>query len=78
MNDLGRAVAYVALFSEIGFVLLITVLVGTLAGYWVDRQLGTLPVFVLVGFAFGTTGGAVASWRLIARFLAQLDESEKR
>lgn len=78
MNDLGRAAAYVALFSEVGIVLLITVLAGTLAGYWVDRQLGTLPVFVLVGFGLGTTGGALACWRLIARFLAQLDESEKR
>ncbi len=78
MNDLGRAAAYVALFSEIGFALLITVLVGTLAGYWVDRQLGTLPVFALIGFGLGTTGGAIAAWRLIARFLAQLDESDKR
>jgi ATP synthase protein I len=77
MNDLGRTSAYVALFSEIGFVLLIAVLAGILAGYWVDRQLGTVPVFVLVGFTVGTTGGAVACWRLIARFLARLDESDR-
>ena len=75
MNDLGKASAYVALFSEIGFVLLIAVLAGVLAGYWLDRQLGTVPVFVLVGFAVGTTSGAVACWRLIARFLARLDAS---
>jgi len=75
MNDVGKASAYVALFSEIGFVLLIAVLAGVLAGYWLDQQLGTVPIFVLVGFAVGTTSGAVACWRLIARFLARLDES---
>jgi ATP synthase protein I len=77
MNDLGRMSAYVALFSEIGFVLLIAVLAGVLAGYWVDRQLGTVPIFVLVGFTVGTVGGAVACWRLISRFLARLDESDR-
>jgi F0F1-type ATP synthase assembly protein I len=77
MSDLGKASAYVALFSEIGFVLLITVLAGVLGGYWLDQRLGTVPIFVLVGFAFGTGGGAVACWRLIARFLAQMDEEDK-
>lgn len=78
MNDLGKASAYIALFSEIGFVLLITVLAGVLGGYWVDQRLGTVPIFVLVGFGIGSTGGAVACWRLIARFLARMDESDKR
>jgi ATP synthase protein I len=76
MNDLGKATAYIALFSEIGFVLLIVVLAGVLGGYWLDQQLGTVPVFVLVGFALGTAGGATACWRLIARFLARLDETD--
>ncbi len=74
MNDLGKATAYVALFSEIGFVLLATVLAGTLGGYWLDLQLGTIPLFVLAGFLLGTLSGAVGCWRLISRFLAQLDE----
>lgn len=77
MNDLGRAAAYVALFSEIGIVLLITVLAGTLAGYWIDLQLKTVPVFVLIGFALGTIAGAVGCGRLMARFLARLDESDR-
>jgi len=77
MNDLGKASAYVALFSEIGFVLLIVVLAGVLGGYWLDQQLGTIPIFALVGFGIGTAGGSVACWRLIARFLAQLDQEDK-
>ena len=63
MNDLGKASAYIALFSEIGFVLLFTVLAGTLAGYWLDQRLGTIPIFVLVGFA---VGGAQRRNRLLA------------
>ncbi|MGD0018721.1 MAG: AtpZ/AtpI family protein [Candidatus Limnocylindrales bacterium] len=78
MNDLGKASAYVALFSEIAFVLLVAVLAGVLGGYWLDQRLGTVPIFALVGFAFGTVGGAVACWRFIAKFLARLDEEDKR
>jgi F0F1-type ATP synthase assembly protein I len=77
MNDPGKTSAFVALFSEIGFVLLATVLVGILAGFWLDQHLGTIPIFILVGFAIGTTSGAVACWRLISRYLASLDEEDK-
>jgi F0F1-type ATP synthase assembly protein I len=78
MSDLGKASAYIALFSEIGFVLLIAVLGGVLAGYWLDQRLNSVPLFVLVGFGLGTAGGSIASWRLINRFLAQLGDDEKR
>ena len=78
MNDLGKASAYIALFSEIAFVLLVAVLAGVLGGYWLDQRLGTIPIFVLVGFAVGTTGGAIGCWRLIARFLARLDDDDRR
>lgn len=73
MNDPGRAGGYLALFSEIGVLLLVTVLAGVLVGYWIDQRLGTLPVFVLVGFFLGLTAGAVGIYRLIARFLARFE-----
>ena len=73
MNGLGRAGAYLALFSEIGFVLLVTVLAGVLAGYWLDKNIGTLPIFALTGFLLGLAAGGVAVYRLITRFLARFD-----
>ena len=69
-----RAWGYFALFSEIGLVLLVTVLVGVLGGYWVDQQLRTLPIFVLVGLFVGLGVGARAVYRLISRFLATFDD----
>jgi len=78
MSDPAKASAYVAVFSEIGFVLLFAVLVGTLAGNWLDQRLGTSPIVALVGFAFGTGSGGLACWRLMTRFIERLDEEDKR
>lgn len=78
MNDQAKASAYVVLFSEIGFVLLFTVLAGTLAGYWLDQRLGTIPILAMVGFAVGTGSGALACWRLMAQFIKRLDEEDRR
>ena len=61
--------AYFGLFSETGLLLLVTTLAGVAAGYWVDQQLGTLPLFVLVGFLAGAGIGTVGIYRLITRFL---------
>jgi F0F1-type ATP synthase assembly protein I len=64
---------YLALFSEIGMLLLVATLAGVAAGYWVDQQLGTKPLFVLVGFLAGAGIGAVGIHRLVTRFLKRLD-----
>ena len=74
MNGLGPVAAHFALFSEIGLVLLVTVLVGVLGGYWIDQQLGTLPIFVLGGLFIGLVGGALTVYRLIFRFLATYED----
>jgi F0F1-type ATP synthase assembly protein I len=64
----GTGGAYLALFSEIGLILLVTCLVG----YWVDKQLGTVPIFVVVGLLTGLAAGARIVYRLINRFLARI------
>jgi hypothetical protein len=69
MDGHGKAFSYFALFTEIGLVLFVTTLGGALAGRWLDAQLGTTPVFVMVGFLLGALLGAIADWRLISRFL---------
>jgi F0F1-type ATP synthase assembly protein I len=78
MNDPEKASGYVALFSEIAFVLLFTVLAGIVAGYWLDQRLATTPIFVLVGFAIGAVSGGIGCWRLITGYLAQMDDDDRR
>jgi ATP synthase protein I len=73
MNDLGRMGVYLALFSEIAIVLLVTTIIGVLGGYWLDRQLGTVPLFVVVGLLLGFGAGGIAVSRLIRRFLARFE-----
>jgi ATP synthase protein I len=73
MIEPGRGWAYAALFSEIGISLLVTTLIGVLVGYWADGQLGTLPVFVIVGFLAGAGSGTVMIYRLVSRFLRTIN-----
>ena len=73
MIEPGRGWAYAALFSEIGISLLVTTLIGVLGGYWVDGQLGTLPIFVLVGFFAGAGAGTVMIYRLVTNFLRTIE-----
>jgi ATP synthase protein I len=46
-----------ARFFGLGFAFMITLGVLTVAGYFLDRVLGTLPLFLLVGLAMGFAGG---------------------
>lgn len=73
MNDFGRTTAYLALFSEIAIVLLVTTLLGVLSGYWLDQRLGTLPILSVVGMLAGFGLGGLGVYRLIVRFLAKFE-----
>jgi ATP synthase protein I len=73
MIEPGRGLAYLALFSEIGLTLLVTTLIGVLAGYWADGQLGTLPIFLMIGFFVGAGAGTLMIYRLVSRFLKTIE-----
>jgi F0F1-type ATP synthase assembly protein I len=73
MIEPGRGFGYLVLFSEIGVSLLITTLIGVLVGYQIDERLGTLPVFLIVGFLVGAGAGTLMIVRLISRFLKSFD-----
>jgi F0F1-type ATP synthase assembly protein I len=73
MIEPGRGMGYLVLFSEIGVSLLVTTLIGVLVGYSVDKQLGTLPVFLVIGFFVGAGAGTLMIIRLVSRFLRTLD-----
>ncbi|MFZ9278183.1 MAG: AtpZ/AtpI family protein [Candidatus Limnocylindrus sp.] len=72
MSDMGKG-AYLALFSQIGITLLIANLGGALLGHWVDGQLNSEPIFLVLGFIGGFGAGAVGAARLVQRTLRRLD-----
>lgn len=69
MND-GLGV-YLVLFSEIGVTFFVGTIAGVLAGWWIDQQVGTLPVFAVAGALAGFGVSSLAVVRLIRRFLAR-------
>ena len=73
MIEPGRGWGYVALFSEIGVSLLATTLFGVLVGRWADERLGTLPVFLIVGFFAGAGAGTLLIYRLVSKFLKTIE-----
>jgi F0F1-type ATP synthase assembly protein I len=73
MIEPGRAGAYLALFGEMGFALLVTTLVGALVGHWLDGQFGISPIFLIVGFLAGALVGARLMYQLMNRFLAKIE-----
>ncbi len=50
-------------YSHLGLQLLVSFCIFTGLGYWLDRKLGTLPLFMLVGLAVGFAGGTYAVYR---------------
>ena len=50
MSDIGKG-AYLALFSQIGISLLIANLGGALLGHWIDGQLNSGPIFLILGLS---------------------------
>lgn len=64
---------YLVLFSEIGATFFVGTVAGVLAGWWLDQQLHTLPVFAVGGALAGFGLGGLAVARLISRFLARFD-----
>jgi hypothetical protein len=65
--------AYLALFSQIGISLLVTNLGGALLGHWIDGQLKSEPVFLVLGFIGGFAAGAIVAARLVQRTLRHFD-----
>ncbi len=66
-QDWTRAVREAAPYLGLGTTLAGTVLGGLGLGYWVDRQLGTRPVFFLVGAVLGVAAAMLQFFRTVSR-----------
>jgi len=56
-----------ARFVGLGITLLLIFALPTLVGYFVDKVVGTLPLFLLVGLAAGFVGGMYYVYRALQK-----------
>jgi len=74
----GEKSAWSALaeLSSVGFAMAIATVIGLAGGYYLDRWLGTKPVFLLLGLGFGNAAGFVIFFRSVNRANRELDDSK--
>ncbi len=56
-----------SLLTQVGLVVVISIIIGLLLGQWLDGLLGTRLVFSLLGMLLGIGGGMVSAFRLLQK-----------
>jgi ATP synthase protein I len=56
---------YLALITQLGLVIVISILIGLFVGAFLDRKTGLRGVFTIIFVVFGVIGGFMAAYRLI-------------
>ena len=71
-----KAAAYAEIgpYASLGIQFAVTILLFLAGGWWLDGQLATTPLFLLLGTLFG----AVAGFYKLYRTLVDLEEKRKR
>jgi F0F1-type ATP synthase assembly protein I len=60
--------------GQLGFAVAFCLVGGLLGGLWVDRSLGTSPLFILVGSLLGIAIASLLAYRTIAEAIALAEE----
>lgn len=70
---------YWAEFFQLGWVVALSLLIPLLIGLWLDRRMGTMPVFLIVGVLVGTLSATVGTVRMALRVMREMDrQGEER
>ncbi len=51
---------------EVGWFVGIAIVLGVLGGLWLDKQLGTAPLFVIIGLILGLAAAVAGAARMLA------------
>lgn len=55
----------IAFISQLGMTIITPIILGALAGHWLDGKLGTGIIFFLILFCLGIAAGIYGSYKLI-------------
>ena len=70
----AAAYAEIGPYASLGIQFAVTILLFLAGGWWLDGQLATTPLFIILGTLFG----AVAGFYKLYRTLMDLEEKRKR
>ena len=56
---------YLALITQLGLVIVTSILIGLFVGIFLDRKIGVSGIFTIIFVIFGAIGGFIAAYRLI-------------
>jgi F0F1-type ATP synthase assembly protein I len=60
-------------YATLGLEIVLSVLLGFLAGRWLDHRFGTDPYLSLLGFGFGVAAAARFVWRAARRMRSETE-----
>lgn len=64
-SGMGAGLADLALVSQLGFAIAGPIVLGAVAGHWLDGKLGTGMIFFLILLCLGIVGGFVGAYQQI-------------
>jgi F0F1-type ATP synthase assembly protein I len=65
---------WLSLAIQMGWLFVFAILIPLGAGLWLDKTLGTLPIFTLAGMLLGFIAGTVGVYRVATTSLAEVEE----
>lgn len=73
---------YFNLAFSFGITMILAMLLGFYAGEWLDRRLGTSPLFILLGIFLGMAAGFYNLWSVLSKLMQEnqvrkLEEEEQ-
>lgn len=58
-----------AVVLGIGWYVAICIIIGVVAGSWLDDKVGTKPIFSVIGLALGSFTGTYGAYRMLLPFI---------
>jgi len=67
----AQYLAIAAWFTGMGWVIAVSVVIGVVAGNWLDGRAGSHPLFLLLGLVLGLALGLFSAGSMLSRYLGE-------